>query len=39
MAHEIMKEYDTDKSGAIDLEEFKVLVDELDMLFRMNINF
>ncbi|KRX03744.1 hypothetical protein PPERSA_04252 [Pseudocohnilembus persalinus] len=39
LANDIMNEFDFDNSGTIDLQEFKVLVDDLDLLFRMNINF
>jgi len=39
LARDIMEEYDKNRSGAIDLEEFKNMVDDLDLLFRMNINF
>lgn len=39
LARDIMEEYDANRSGAIDLEEFKNMVDDLDLVFRMNINF
>lgn len=39
LARDIMNDFDKDKSGAIDKQEFRDLVDDLDLLFRININF
>ncbi len=39
LARDIMNDFDKDKSGAIDKDEFRDLVDDLDLLFRININF
>ena len=34
-----MNEFDFDKSNALDPDEFRILVDNLDLTLRMNINF
>lgn len=39
LARDIMNEFDTDKSGALDPDEFRNLVDDLDLKMRMTINF
>lgn len=39
LAKDIMNDFDKDRSGELDFEEFKILVDNLDLQFRLNINF
>ncbi|KAL4508559.1 hypothetical protein ABPG72_003863 [Tetrahymena utriculariae] len=39
LAKDIMNDFDKDKSGELDFGEFKDLVDNLDLQFRLNINF
>lgn len=34
-----MNDFDKDRSGELDFMEFKDLVDNLDLQFRLNINF
>lgn len=39
LAKDIMNDFDKDRSGELDFNEFKDLVDNLDLQFRLNINF
>ncbi|KAL4431676.1 hypothetical protein ABPG74_017305 [Tetrahymena malaccensis] len=39
LAKDIMNDFDKDRSGELDFGEFKELVDNLDLQFRLNINF
>ena len=39
LAKDIMNDFDKDRSGELDFNEFKELVDNLDLQFRLNINF